>query len=91
MHVLSPCPTGWEFDVSKSIEVARLAFETGSWILYESQNGKRTINRLPKERKPIIEYLKLQRRFSHLTEADIAEIQKEIDERFEALTQTQQN
>jgi len=91
VHVLSPCPTGWEFDVSKSIEVARLAFETGSWILYESQNGKRTINRLPKERKPIIEYLKLQRRFSHLTEADIAEIQKEIDERFEALTQTQQN
>lgn len=87
VHVLTPCPTGWEHDVSKSIEIARLAFETGAWLLFESDNGKRTYNRLPKQRKPIIEYLKLQGRFSHLTEAGIAEIQKEIDERFAAITQ----
>ncbi len=89
VHVLAPCPTGWEHDVSKSIEIARLAFETGAWILYESNNGERTISRLPKKLKPITEYLKPQRRFAHLQEADIAEMQREIDERFAKLTQAE--
>ncbi len=86
VHVLCPCPTGWEFDPSISIQLSRLAFETGSWVLYEYENGERTISRLPKERKPVEEYLKLQGRFSKLTDEHLAVIQKEVDERFEALT-----
>lgn len=88
IHVLCPCPTGWEFDPAISVKLSRLAFETGAWVLYEYENGKRTISRLPKERKPIEEYLKPQGRFSHLTPQQIAEIQKEVDQRFEALTST---
>ena len=67
------------------IEVARLAVETGTIVLYEYENGEITINRVPKERKPVEQYLMKQGRFSHLTEAEIAQIQKDVDENFEQL------
>jgi len=85
VYVIGPCPTGWEFDASLTIEIARLAVETGSLVLYEYENGKRTINRIPKKRKPIEEYLSKQGRFSHLTSEQIAEIQRDVDKRFNEL------
>ena len=85
LHILCPCPTGWEFDPALGIEVSRLAYETGAWVLYESSEGKRTISRRPKERKPIEEYLKVQGRFSGLTVDQIKEIQKDVDDHFTAL------
>jgi pyruvate/2-oxoacid:ferredoxin oxidoreductase beta subunit len=41
---------------------------------------------MPKERKPVEEYLKKQGGFSHLTKAQILQIQKEVDENFYQLT-----
>ncbi|HEX9908950.1 MAG TPA: pyruvate synthase subunit beta, partial [Thermoplasmata archaeon] len=57
-----------------TIEVARLAVETGMWTLYECENGKITINKKPKL-TPVSEYLKLQGRFRHMTEEDIKKLQ----------------
>jgi pyruvate ferredoxin oxidoreductase beta subunit len=54
-------------------------------MLYECENGRRTINSVPKERKPVDEYLKKQGRFSKITKAQIAEIQKEVDKNFNQL------
>ena len=48
VNLLSPCPTGWRFPTSKTIEIARLAVETGVAPLYEIINGKHQIN-LPKD------------------------------------------
>jgi pyruvate ferredoxin oxidoreductase alpha subunit len=86
IHVLCPCPVGWEFDPSISVKLSRLAFETGAWVLYEYEDGVRTVSRLPKRRAPIKEYIKPQGRFSHLSPDQIAEMQKEVDKRFQALT-----
>ncbi len=55
-------------------------------VLYEYENGKITVNIVPDERKPVEEYLMKQGRFSHLTKAQIAEIQKETDKNFYQLT-----
>ncbi|MCS7116705.1 MAG: pyruvate synthase subunit PorB [Nitrososphaerota archaeon] len=80
IHVLSPCPTGWRYDPSLTIEVGKLAVQTGMWVLYEIYKGKMTVNvRVPK-RKRVEEYLKIQGRFAHLTEDMIEEIQKQVDE-----------
>lgn len=76
IHIQTPCPTGWGYDPAKSIEIARLAVQTGCWILYEYENGKITINNKPKELKPISEYLKVQGRFKHLTVDDLNIIQE---------------
>lgn len=87
LHVICPCPPGWEHDPALGIEIARLGVETGIVVLYEYENGKMTVNKVPKERKPVEEYLEKQGRFSHLTKAQIAEIQEETDRNFYELTE----
>lgn len=83
IHIQTPCPTGWRSEPAKSIELARLAVQTGAWILYEYENGKVKINFKPKELKPIKDYIKLQGRFKHLQDEDIEELQEIINKNFE--------
>ena len=65
VHVV--CPLGWKSDPAKSAEMARLAFETGSYPLYEIIRGETKAHRAPKDGwKPVEEYLKPQGRFRHL-------------------------
>lgn len=67
LHTISTCPTGWRADPSKTIEIIRLATETGLFPLWECEDGKEIkITYKPKEFKPIEEYLKMQGRFKHL-------------------------
>jgi pyruvate ferredoxin oxidoreductase beta subunit len=89
IHVLAPCPTGWRYDASKTVEIGRLAVQTGIWALYEIENGRFRLNppsdRLidKSKRKPVKEYLAMQDRFRHLREADIEKIQTWVDEDWE--------
>ena len=79
IHLNQPCTTGWGYDSSKTIEIGRLAVETGSWILYEIENGEFNITYRPTERKPVKEYLKPQKRFRHLDDEHIDKIQEFVD------------
>jgi pyruvate ferredoxin oxidoreductase beta subunit len=89
IHLLAPCPTGWRYDTSKTIEMGRLAVQTGMWALYEIENGKFKLcppsDRLldKAKRKPVKEYLALQGRFRGLSETDIERIQQWVDEDWE--------
>lgn len=83
LHIHTPCPTGWHFAPAKSIELSKEAVSSGAWILYEYEDGVRKINFKPKELKSIDKYLKMQGRFKHLSEEDIAIVQKEIVDRYE--------
>ncbi|MCJ7768050.1 pyruvate synthase subunit PorB [Candidatus Bathyarchaeota archaeon] len=86
IHLLAPCPTGWRCDTSKTIEMGRLAVQTGLFVLYEVENGKFKLNppsdRLvdKSKRKPVKEYFAGQGRFSGLSEQDVAKIEKWVDE-----------
>jgi pyruvate ferredoxin oxidoreductase beta subunit len=91
LHIYAPCVPGWRYPENKTVEIARLAVETGYFPLYEWDHGKLKLNppsnnHLDKsKRKPLKEYLKLQGRFAHLTEQEIAEIEKELDAYWEYL------
>jgi len=87
IHILTPCPPGWRFPPEKTVEVARLAVQTGYFPLFEIENGKkfRFTVKPPQKPKPIVEFLKLQGRFAHLREADIMEIQSLVDSRLQYL------
>ena len=37
----SPCPTGWRYDPSKTVELGRLIVQTGIWPLYEILDGRK--------------------------------------------------
>lgn len=82
VHIHCPCPPGWRFPADKTIQLARLAVETGMWMLYEIENGDPLTLRITVRppRKPVKEYLKLQGRFQHLREEEIERIQKLVDE-----------
>jgi pyruvate ferredoxin oxidoreductase beta subunit len=86
LHVFTPCPTGWRHPSDMTIEISKLAVQTGVFVLWElegSDFNNMTITKKPKERKPVEEYLKLQGRFRHLMKQpdEIARIQKEVDEK----------
>ncbi len=65
LQVHVPCPLGWRHDSSLTIEIAKLAVETGLYPLVEYEYGKLISVRKIKV-KPVEEYLKLQGRFRHV-------------------------
>jgi 2-oxoisovalerate ferredoxin oxidoreductase beta subunit len=79
LHVLSPCPPGWRFSSEETIEVGRLATETGLFPLYEVEDGVVRITRKGGSLKPVGEYVRLQGRFRHWTDAMVQELQSEVD------------
>jgi pyruvate/2-oxoacid:ferredoxin oxidoreductase beta subunit len=85
IHVHTPCPTGWFFDPSRSIEVAQAAVQSGAWPLYEVEGGKKKITVKTTKLKPLDGYLKLQGRFNHLSRSEIDAIQKQVEENFKRL------
>jgi pyruvate ferredoxin oxidoreductase beta subunit len=85
IHVLTPCPTGWGFPTEKTIELGRLAVDSGMWVLYEIINGKERVTYKPTVKAPVGDYLKQQKRFRHLDGKTIEQIQENIDERWKSL------
>ena len=85
LHIFSPCPPGWKTPSEISIRLARLAIETKIFPLYEIEDGEKyTINRKPNG-TPVIEYLKIQGRFKHLTKSHMEAIQHDVDKEWESL------
>ena len=87
LHVFSPCPTGWRCAFDESVQTARLVVQTKIFPLFEVIDGKWRLSRKIKKPKPVTEYFKLQRRFRHLTEADVALIQERVDREYDRLLQ----
>ncbi|MBC7253502.1 MAG: pyruvate synthase subunit beta [Actinobacteria bacterium] len=85
LHIFTTCPTGWRCPPDKSVEIARLAVETGVFNLFEIVEGQKRLTYKVSKRRPVDEYLKAQGRFRHLTDEDIAYIQKRLDEEYEEL------
>lgn len=81
IQIHQPCCPGWGYKESKTVEIAKLAVKSGMWMLYEIIDGEFKLNLKPK-RVPVEDYLKTQKRFKHLKDENIAEIQQMIDERW---------
>jgi pyruvate/2-oxoacid:ferredoxin oxidoreductase beta subunit len=85
LHIYASCPTGWRIPPDLSVKIARMAVQTNIFPLYEVENGVHyTINYKPKEYL-VREYFKLQGRFRHLSDSDLNDIQKMVDEDWELL------
>jgi pyruvate ferredoxin oxidoreductase beta subunit len=69
--------------------MSRLAVETCYWPLYEVENGVTRITAVPREKKPLTEFLKPQGRFKHMfqpgNEWMLAEAQQQVDTGWEKL------
>lgn len=78
--ILVPCLDGWGVPEDQGLAVARLAVDSGVFPLYEVEDGHRYTLNPPGKTKPIRAYLKAQRRYAHLDDAAIDELQREIDD-----------
>ena len=89
LNVLAPCPRGWGYNTEDIMDLNKLAVETCYWPLYEVENGVYKINYKPKNKLPVEEFLKPQKRFKHMfkpgNEWMIEEFQKEVDARWQEL------
>jgi pyruvate ferredoxin oxidoreductase beta subunit len=85
VHVLSPCVTGWRYPTEMAARIARLAVLTGTFPLYEIENGRYRLNFDPPRLRPVADYMKHQARFRHLTPDILAQIQDKVTEKYEKL------
>jgi len=85
IHVLAPCPTSWGFPSENSVNLGRLAVETRFSPIFEVEQGKKIIlDRRKSKGTPVLEYLKVQKRFLHLLDPKnqfiVDQIQFQVDE-----------
>ncbi len=85
VHILSACPTGWRCPTDDAIKIGRLAVKTGTFPLYEVENGQYKLNLNLTKLEPVGNYLKMQGRFRHLTEDTIKEIQERVTQEYNKL------
>ncbi len=89
LNILMPCTVGWGFPMELGVQIAKEAVENNFWPLFEVENGKYTINKKPKERAPLVPWLKQQARFRHLfkpgNESILEAAQQQVDTKWEEL------
>jgi pyruvate/2-oxoacid:ferredoxin oxidoreductase beta subunit len=77
IHIFASCATGWGAPSDMSVKIARLAVQTNLFPLYEIEDGIRyTLNY--KGDRPVKDYMQTQKRFDHLNEDDISQIQEMV-------------
>ena len=67
IQILVPCPLGWGSASGNTVTIARLACETGFYPIFEAEYGRITSVRKIRQQQPVLNFLKLQRRYAHLT------------------------
>jgi len=85
LHIQQPCATGWYFPPEKTVEIGRLAVQTGAWPIVHVDHGDFKIDVKPKELRPIKEYLQPQARFRHLNDEQFEIIQRDAQYEWDAL------
>jgi pyruvate/2-oxoacid:ferredoxin oxidoreductase beta subunit len=85
IHLLSPCSPGWRIPSELTIKISRLAVRSRIFPLYEIENGRSYNIQEEPHTVPVKEYLKLQGRFSHLTDQEIEKIQEMADDEWQHL------
>ncbi|SFN35877.1 pyruvate ferredoxin oxidoreductase, beta subunit [Formivibrio citricus] len=66
IHIFVPCPLGWGAASHDTIRLARLAKETGLFPVYSAEYGEVVSVSKIRQKQPVEDYLRPQRRFAHL-------------------------
>ena len=84
--LFSPCPAGWKSRPEDTVKLSRLAVQSRIFPLLEIEDGmdwRFTVK--AKKQVPVMEYLKLQGRFRHITDEQLQVIQRNVDKEWNIL------
>jgi len=84
LHVFAACPPGHKSLEADSIRISRLVVESRIFPLYEMREGRLSITVNPRK-KPVGEYIGLQRRFAHWSDENVATFQRHVDDKWRSL------
>jgi pyruvate ferredoxin oxidoreductase beta subunit len=83
LNVLTNCPVGWGHEARDAISILNAGVDSCYWPLYEVVDGAYRLTYEPKQKVPVEEWLRPQKRFAHLFDKDaravLAEIQVQVD------------
>ncbi len=88
IHMNLPCPSGWTFDPKDSVNIGKLAVDTGLVVLYEIENGEFRLTGRSKAlakaglRATVADYVATQGRFKGISEETVAHVQAWTEERW---------
>jgi pyruvate/2-oxoacid:ferredoxin oxidoreductase beta subunit len=85
LHILSPCPPGWKTPSELTIKLARMAVRAKVFPLYEIEEGVHYTLTPVNDPVPVEDYIRLQGRFSHITERDLFSVQAGIERNWDYL------
>ena len=85
IELLAPCPIDMGFDTSNTIEVGRMATETGLWPLYEIENNNVNLTKRPIRLEPIERFFEIQKLFKP-GEEQIKSMQLRVNKNWKLLT-----
>ena len=66
LNVMSDCPLGWGHESKVGLDVMRAAQDSLFWPLFEIVNGEYKLSYRPRKVIPVVDFLKMQKRFAHL-------------------------
>ncbi len=85
LHIHCPCPTGWGYHPSKTIELAREGVNSGAWVLMEYEAGKVKLGKRPPKLGQAEAYMKTQKRFRNTSDSLLKQMDAHIMSRYEYL------
>ncbi len=85
IEVLCPSPEGWGYEPSNTMEVGRVAVETGLWPLYEIENGNVNLTKRPNRLEPVENFNHVQKKLSIPTDK-LQSVQEMVNRNWKALT-----
>lgn len=86
--IMTPCPTGWMFAPDQTLTVGHHAVLSGYFPLFEVTDGNIRLTVQPKNRKPVHDYLALQKRFFTFPPRLMPALQAAVDELYDDLQTT---
>ena len=77
IQIDTPCPSVWSFASHLTLEIGRLAVNSGLVPLFEKENGEITATRKIKHKIPVTDYLNKQKRYRHLFDSERGQLEVE--------------
>ena len=85
LHVYSPCPVGWGFESDLTIDLCRTAVRTNYFPLWEAEYKNFRLTQTVANPKPISDYTKMIKKFSHFTKEELDTFQEQVNENYSFL------